>query len=143
MGGSRTSFVPPRPQRELRDLTRYRRSLVADRARLESSIQKVVEDTNIKLASVVTDITGKSGRAILRAFLDGEQDPQKLAELALGRMREKREQLAQAVQGTLEEHHRFLLESRASTVGLLRPTGSGGRSRDCSSSGSAKRPRYS
>jgi hypothetical protein len=85
---------------------------VADRARLVNRIQKVLEDTNIKLASVATDITGKSGRAILNALLQGEQDPEKLADLALGRMREKREQLVQAVQGTLWEHHRFLLKSQ-------------------------------
>lgn len=108
----RASFVPPRPQRELRELTRYRSSLVAERARLVNRIHKVLEDTNLKLTSVVTDITGKSGRAILNALLQGEQDPQVLAELARGRMREKREQLAQAVQGTLSAHHRFLLKSQ-------------------------------
>jgi transposase len=93
----RASFVPPRPQRELRDLTRYRSSLAADRARLINRIQKTLEDTNIKLASVATDITGKSGRAIFEAMLQGEQNVQKLAELAQGRMKEKREQLAQAL----------------------------------------------
>jgi transposase len=108
----RASFVPPRPQRELRDLTRYRSSLAADRARLVNRIQKTLEDTNIKLASVASDITGTSGRAILKAMLEGEQNPQKLAELARGRMKEKREQLAQALQGTLGDHHRFLLESQ-------------------------------
>jgi transposase len=72
----------------------------------------VLEDTNLKLTSVITDITGKSGRAILHALLQGEQDPEVLAELARGRMREKREQLAQAAQGTLSEHHRFLLKSQ-------------------------------
>jgi transposase len=108
----RASFVPPRPQRELRDLTRYRSSLAADRAWLVNRIQKTLEDTNIKQASVATDITGKSGRAILEAMLQGEQNPQKLAELAQGRMKEKREQLAQALQGTLGDHHRFLLESQ-------------------------------
>jgi transposase len=115
----RPSFVPPRPQRELRDLTRYRSSLGADRARLVNRIQKVLEDTNIKLASVATDITGKSGRAILHALLQGEQDPQVLAELARGRMREKREQLVQAVQGTLSEHHRFLLSSQLRQLDFL------------------------
>ena len=75
-------------------------------------MQKTLEDTNIKLASVATDITGKSGRAILEAMLAGEQNPQKLAELAQGRMKEKREQLAQALQGTLGDHHRFLLASQ-------------------------------
>ncbi len=108
----RASFVPPRPQRELRDLTRYRSSLAADRARLVNRIQKTLEDTNIKLASVASDITGHSGRAILKAMLEGEQNPQKLAELARGRMKEKREQLAQALQGTLGDHHRFLLQSQ-------------------------------
>ena len=115
----RASFVPPRPQRELRDLTRYRSSLAADRARLVNRIQKTLEDTNIKLASVATDITGKSGRAILEAMLHGEQNPQKLAELAQGRMKEKREQLTQALQGTLRDHHRFLLESQLRQLDFL------------------------
>ncbi len=104
--------MPPRPQRELRDLTRYRSSLAADRARLVNRIQKTLEDTNIKLASVASDITGQSGRAILKAMLEGEQDPQKLAGLARGRMKEKREQLAQARPRTLGAHHRFLLQSQ-------------------------------
>jgi transposase len=108
----RASFVPPRPQRELREVTRYRSKLVEERARLVNRIQKVLEDSNVKLASVATDITGVSGRAILRALLDGEDDPEVLAELARGRMRSKREELTQAVQGTLREHHRFLLKSQ-------------------------------
>lgn len=93
-------------------MTRYRSSLVADRARLVTRLQTGGEATTIKLASVATDITGKSGRAILDALLSGEQDPEALAELARGRMRGKREPLAQAVQGTLGEHHRFLLQSQ-------------------------------
>ena len=110
---------PARPQRELRDLTRYRSSLAADRARLVNRMQKTLEDTNIKLASVATDITGKSGRAILEAMLAGEQNPQKLAELACGRMKEKREQLARALQGTLTDHHRFLLQSQLRQLDFL------------------------
>ncbi len=108
----RASFVPPRPQRELREVTRYRSKLVEERARLVNRIQKVLEDSNVKLASVATDITGVSGRAILQALLDGEHDPQRLAELARGRLRSKRDELAQAVQGTLRDHHRFLLGSQ-------------------------------
>jgi transposase len=108
----RASFVPPRPQRELRELTRYRSKLVEERARLVNRIQKVLEDANVKLASVATDITGVSGRAILQALLAGQQDPEALAELARGRMRSKRVELAQAVQGSLREHHRFLLQSQ-------------------------------
>ena len=107
----RASFVPPRPQRELRELTRYRTKLVEERARLVNRMQKVLEDGNVKLSSVATDITGVSGQAILHALLDGEDDPERLSELARGRMRSKREELKQAVQGTLREHHRFLLKS--------------------------------
>ncbi len=107
----RASFVPPRPQRELRELTRYRTKLVEERARLVNRMQKVLEDGNVKLSWVATDITGVSGQAILHALLDGEDDPERLAELARGRMRSKREELKQAVQGTLREHHRFLLGS--------------------------------
>lgn len=108
----RISFVPPRPQRELRDLTRYRSNVAADRARLMNRLQKTLEDTNIKLASVATDITGKSARAIFDAMLQGEKDPEALAGLAHKRMRGKREQLIQALQGTLSEHPRFLLQSQ-------------------------------
>jgi transposase len=115
----RASFVPPRPQRELRELTRYRSSLSGERARLVNRMQKVLEDTNLKLTSVITDITGKSGRAILHAMLQGEQDPEVLAELARGRLRNKRQQLMEAVQGTLSEHHRFLLKSQLRQLDFL------------------------
>jgi transposase len=108
----RASFVPPRPQRELRELTRYRSKLVEERARLVNRMHKVLEDGNVKLSSVATDITGVSGQAILHALLSGQDDPAALAELARGRMRSKRDELAQAVQGTLGEHHRFLLKSQ-------------------------------
>src|SRR6266702_4938111 len=69
----RASFIPPAPQRELRELTRYSSSLVADRARVINRLQKALEDTNVKLASVVTDVTGVSAHAILRAYLSGEE----------------------------------------------------------------------
>ncbi|HEY4034182.1 MAG TPA: IS110 family transposase [Ktedonobacteraceae bacterium] len=115
----RGSFVPPRPQRELRELTRYRSSLIADRARLVNRMHKVLEDSNIKLTSVVTDITGVSGRAILTALLQGQQDPQMLAELARGRLRAKRDQLAQALQGTLREHQQVLLTNQLHHLDFL------------------------
>jgi len=115
----RASFVPPRPQRELRDLTRYRSSLAADRTRLVNRIQKTLEDTNIKLASVASEITGKSARAILEAMLAGEQNPEKLADLAQKRMKGKREQLVEALQGTLGAHHRFLLNSQLHQLDFL------------------------
>ena len=80
-----------------------------ERARLVNRLHKVLEDSNVKLASVATDITGVSGRAILRALLAGQEDPKALAR---GRMRNKRDDLAQAVQGTLWKHHRFMLGSQ-------------------------------
>ncbi len=115
----RPSFIPPAPQRELRELTRYRSSLVADRARTINRLQKVLEDTNLKLASVVTDVTGVTARAILRAFLDGQTDPWELANLARGSLRGKQIQLAQAMVGTMKDHHRFLLLQQLTLIDVL------------------------
>jgi transposase len=103
------SFVPSAPQRALRDLTRYRTTVVQDRARLVNRLQKVLEDANIKLAGVASNVMGVSARAMLEALLDGETDPATLADLARGRLRDKREQLVQALCGNLKPHHRFLL----------------------------------
>jgi transposase len=105
----RRSFVPPQPVRELRELTRQRAQLVAEKARVANRIQKVLEDANIKLGSVASDVLGKSGRAILGALVAGETDPEKLADLALRRLRAKKELLRRALQGRVTEHHRFLL----------------------------------
>ena len=105
----KASFVPPLGQRELRELTRYRGTFVKERASLVNRLQKVLESANIKLASVATDITGVSGRAILQALLEGKSSPEQMAELAKGRMREKRELLAKALQGQVKSHHRFVL----------------------------------
>jgi len=105
----KASFVPPLGQRELRELTRYRSTFVKERASLVNRLQKVLESANIKLASVATDVTGVSGRAILQALLEGKSSPEEMAELAKGRMREKRELLAKALQGQVKAHHRFVL----------------------------------
>lgn len=105
----KASFIPPEGQRELRELTRYRTSFVRERATLINRVQKVLESANIKLASVATDVMGISGRAMLAAIIAGEQAPAQMAELAKGRMREKREQLAQALEGRVKAHHRFVL----------------------------------
>jgi transposase len=105
----RASFVPPAPIRELRDLTRQRSQLVAERATAANRLQKVLEDANIKLASVATDILGVSGRAILEALAAGADDPEELAEFARGRMRKKRPELCAALRGRVTEHHRFQL----------------------------------
>lgn len=115
----RASFVPPRPQRELRELTRTRKTLIEERARIVNRIQKVLEDANIKLSSVVTDITGKSGQQILQALLAGERDAQQLAEMARGKLRSKKKELAQAVQGRLREHQQFVLKQHLAHLEFL------------------------
>jgi transposase len=115
----RGSFIPAPAQRELRDLTRYRTHVVEERARLTNRLQVVLEDANVKLASVVTDIRGASARAILAALVAGETEPTVLAELARGRMRSKRELLAQAVVGRFTAHHAFLITEHLSQLDYL------------------------
>jgi transposase len=115
----RGSFIPAPAQRQLRDLTRYRTHLVEERARLTNRLQTVLEDANVKLASVVTAIRGVSARAILAAVIAGETDPVALAELARGRMRSKREVLAQAVVGRFTPHHAFLITEHLSQLDYL------------------------
>ena len=106
----RSSFVPPTPIRELRDLTRYRVSLVQECNRIANRIQKVLEDGNIKLASVATDALGASGRAMLKAMMEGEENVEKLAEMSRGLLRNKIPELQRALEGRLRSHHRFLLK---------------------------------
>jgi transposase len=115
----RASFIPAPAQRHLRDLTRYRVHLVDERARLINRLQTVLEDANIKLASVVSDVRGLSAREILQRLLEGETDAQALAELARGKLRAKREALAQAVVGRLQEHHVFLLREQLAHLDYL------------------------
>ena len=113
------SFIPSAQQRTLRDLTRYRTSLTDDRTREVNRLQKVLEDANLKLTSVISDIMGVSGRAILAQLLQGETDPALLAELAKGRLREKRALLEQALAGTLKPHHRLMLILHLSPIDYL------------------------
>jgi transposase len=105
----RGSFVPEAPQRALRELTRQRRQLVHSKAAVANRIQKVLEDANIKLGSVATDVLGVSGRDMLRALVAGEDDPHKLAELARRKLRAKIPALRLALRGRVTEHHRFVL----------------------------------
>lgn len=113
------SFIPGRDQRELRDLTRYRQSLVQERNRFANRLQKVLEDTNLKLAAVATDLRGVSAQAILRALISGQEDPHELAGLARGRMRAKQAELERALQGRLRAHHRFLLAELLTQLDFL------------------------
>jgi len=105
----RPSYVPCEIIRDLRDLTRMRASLSQEASRISSRIQKVLEDANVKLASVATNVLGKSGRAMLEDIISGEDDPEHLASLALGHLRVKIPQLRLALEGKVRSHHRFLL----------------------------------
>jgi transposase len=113
------SFIPPAPVREVRDLTRYRSSLVRERARTINRLQKVLEDANIKLASVVSDIKGVSASAMLRELAAGHTDPEILSHLAKGSLRKKRDQLTKALSGRLKPHHQFLIAEHLSQIDYL------------------------
>lgn len=115
----RSSFVPPQPIQELRDLTRTRKQLVRERGQHVQRLQKVLEDANLKLASVVTDLLGLSGRAMLEAMAAGQSDPERLADLAHPRLRAPRAELVEALRGRVREHHRFLLRLHLGQVDAL------------------------
>lgn len=103
------SFVPPPPQQDLRELTRYRAQVSADRSAVSNRIRKLLEGANIKLGSVASDVMGVSGRRILEAMIEGETDGEKLADMALGQLKQKREQLIEALRGRVRQHHRTML----------------------------------
>jgi transposase len=107
----RGSFIPPRAQRELRNLTRMRTKLTQQMASVANRIHKVLEDTNIKLGVVATDVLGVSGRKMITALIEGETDTAKMADMACGRLREKMPLLEQALVGKVTEHHQFLLKA--------------------------------
>lgn len=108
-GMLRPSFVPPTEIRQLRDYTRLRSELTDERSRHKQRIEKLLEDSLIKLSTVATDIFGKSGRAMLEGLIAGERDPNTLAELALGKMRPKRAALKEALTGRFDAHHAELI----------------------------------
>src|SRR3989441_8650936 len=105
----RASFVPPRPIRELRDLTRYRKAQIEERTREVQRLDKVLQDAGIKLSSVASDVLGVSGRAMLEALVRGTHDPQLLAELARGRLRQKLPALREALTGRFRAHHALIV----------------------------------
>lgn len=115
----RASFVPPEPIRELRDLTRHRTTLLQERTRVVNRIHKVLEDANLKLSAVATDIMGVSGRAMLRAIVAGDTDPRQLAELAQRRLRAKLPELVEALTGRVRPHHRLMLTTLLDQVTFL------------------------
>lgn len=115
----RASFIPPREIRELRDLVRTRTKLIGERSQHINRIQKVLEDANIKLSSVATDVAGVSGRLMLKAIIAGECNPNVLAEMARGRMRSKRSELREALTGRVRPHHRLLLQTHLNLIDSL------------------------
>jgi transposase len=115
----RGSFVPPTPVQEMRDLTRTRKQIVREIAQHTQRIQKMLEDANIKLASVISNILGTSGRAFLAALIDGETDPEKLVELAHPRLQAGRSNLVEALRGRVTSHHRFLLKLHLEQIDSL------------------------
>ena len=115
----RPSFVPPKPIRRLRDLTRYRVALVADASAEKNRVEKLLEDAQIKLSVVASDIFGVSGRDMMKALISGQRDPAVLAQLARRRMRSKIGQLEEAFQGYFTDHHAFLLSSMLDRIDAI------------------------
>jgi len=103
------SFIPSAAIRHLRDLTRNRARTVQEAARIKSRVQKVLEEANVKLGSVATDVLGVSGRLMLNGLVACKQDPEELADLAVGVLRKERDQLVQALSGKVDDHHRLML----------------------------------
>jgi transposase len=121
-GLMRASFVPPAGQRELRELTRHRANFVRERASMVNRLQKTLESANIKMGDVVSDVMGVSSREILAAIVVGQADPGVMAELSRGKMRHKREQLTQALTGSVKAHHRFVLSELLCQIDSLEET---------------------
>ena len=115
----RASLVPPQPIRDLRDLTRYRKKQIRDRGTEVNRLHRILEDANLKLSTVVTDVMGVSGRAMLTALLEGTTDPALLAELARGRLRQKLPALREALRGRFRAHHAFLVTQVLSKIDFL------------------------
>jgi transposase len=113
------SFIPPKPQRALRDLTRYRTGLVQERTRVVNRVHKLLEGANIKVASVATNIMGVSVRAMLEEIVEGQTEAKRMANLARGRMRNKIPELEKALTGLVGPHHRFLLAKQLGHIDFL------------------------
>lgn len=115
----KASFVPEKPQRDMRDLTRYRTKLVQERVREVNRVQKLLKGANIKLASVATDVLGVSGRLMLQALIEGNVDEKEMAEMAKGRMRSKIPELEKALTGIVSDHHRFMLGEQLAHIDFM------------------------
>lgn len=118
----RASFVPPPPIQELRDLTRTRKQLVREVARHKQRLQKILEDANVKIAHVLSDLLGESGRRTLEALIAGETDPSRLADLGDVRLKSAREDRVEALRGRVTEHHRFMLNLHLTQIRSVEKT---------------------
>jgi transposase len=114
-----SSYIPDRNQRELRELVRYRRSIIEERARQQNRIHKVLEGANIKLGSVVSDVLGVSGRDMLRSLAEGNDDVEELSNLARGVMKKKKDELKLALQGYIQDHQRFMIKTILDHIDFL------------------------
>lgn len=115
----RASFVPPQPQQELRALTRTRKQFVRERTSHVHRIEKVLQDANIKLSAYLSDLLGKSGRAVLQALIAGERDPERLLACVSSRVKASRAELLEALRGRLSTHHRFMLKLHLGHIDAL------------------------
>ena len=113
------SYIPNRDQRELRELIRYRRSLIDERSREVNRMQKVLEGANIKLSSVASNVLGKSGRAMIEAMINGEENPELLSELAQRRLKNKKEDLKRALNGLMGNHQKMMLAAQLRHIDYL------------------------
>ena len=107
----RGSYIPPKPVRELRDLTRYKRKLIQTITSEKQRVEKILEDANIKLSSIASDTFGASGARIIQELLKGELEPEEMAELSKGRLRKRKEELKEALVGNVEEHHKRMIRT--------------------------------
>lgn len=113
------SFIPPKEVRELRDLTRYKRKLIQAITAEKQRVEKVLEDANIKLSSIASNTFGASGSMIIRELLKGELRPDEMAELSKGRLRKRKEELKEALVGTMEEHHKRMIRTSLEHINAM------------------------
>ncbi len=121
----RGSFIPPKPVRELRDLTRYKRKLIQSITSEKQRVKKILEDANIKLSSVASDTFGASGKRIIEELMKGELRPDEMAELSKGKLRQRKEELKEALVENMEDHHKRMIQTSLKHIntmeGILSP----------------------
>jgi transposase len=115
----RGSFIPPKPVRELRDLTRYKRKLIQSITSEKQRVEKILEDANIKLSSIASDTFGASGKRIIEELMKGELRPDEMAELSKGKLRQRKEELKEALVGNMEDHHKRMIQTSLGHINAM------------------------